>query len=47
MERSAAGISFRSGVIFGINDLDEGTVSNVLKFADDPKIFEEVRDTMD
>ena len=30
-----------------INDLDRGIVSNILKFADDTKIFKEVRDNID
>ena len=30
-----------------INDLDQGIVSNILKFADDTKIFKEVRDNID
>ena len=30
-----------------INDLDQGIVSNILKFADDTKIFKEVKDNID
>ena len=30
-----------------INDLDQGIASNILKFADDTKIFKEVRDNTD
>jgi len=30
-----------------INDLDQGIASNILKFADDTKIFKEVRDNID
>jgi len=30
-----------------INDLDHGIASNILKFADDTKIFKEVRDNID
>ena len=30
-----------------IDDLDQGIASNILKFADDTKIFKEVRDSID
>jgi len=30
-----------------INDLDQGIASNILKFADDTKIFKEVKDNID
>jgi len=30
-----------------INDLDQGIARNILKFADDTKIFKEVRDNID
>jgi len=30
-----------------INDLDQGIASNMLKFADDTKIFKEVSDNID
>jgi len=30
-----------------INDLDQGIASNILKFADDTKIFKKVRDNTD
>ena len=30
-----------------INDLDQGIASDILKFADDTKIFKDVRDNID
>jgi len=44
MEWGSAGVCFRTSAIFDfINDLDEDINSNILKFADDTKIFKEVR----
>jgi len=51
MERCSAGVCIRSlghllFLIF-INDLDEDINSHILKFADDTKIFNEVRNSAD
>ena len=48
MEWGSAGVCSRTTVILiFINDLDEDISSNILKFADDTKIFKEVRCSTD
>jgi len=48
MEWGSAGVCSRTPVLLiFINDLDEDTNSNILEFADDTKIFKEVRCCID
>jgi len=48
MERGSAGVCVRTSVVLDfINDLDEDIKSHILKFADDTKIFKEVRNSAD
>ena len=47
MQWGTAGVCFRTLVVSDIYDLDEDITSNILKFADDIKIFKEVRNSTD